>query len=132
MNYLAWIEITDFQLSGKMCDTMKYLLHILKIIERHVWFHEFELPQLVFLLKCIIATFDVYKYSFCEINTYCINKQCIIFFYFFFIPSTAKRLIIRDRWSPQKQSKFKYINILDKKKRQYFPVRKILFRPESN
>ena len=43
MNYPAWIEITDFQLSGKMCDTMKYLLHILKIIERHVWFHEFEL-----------------------------------------------------------------------------------------
>ena len=97
MNYLAWIEITDFQLSGKMCDTMKYLLHILKIIERHVWFHEFELPQLVFLLKCIIATFDVYKYSFCEINTYCINKQCIIFFYFFFIPSTAKRLINHTR-----------------------------------
>ena len=117
MNYPALIEITDFQLSGKMSDTMKYLLDILKIIERHVWFCEIKLPQLAYLLKCMMATFDVNKYSFCEINTYCINKPCIIFLYFFFIPSTAKILIIRDRWSPQKQSKVKYINILDKKKR---------------
>ena len=81
MNYPALIEITDFQLSGKMSDTMKYLLDILKIIERHVWFCEIKLPQLVYLLKCMMATFDVHKYSFCEINTYCINKPCIIFLF---------------------------------------------------
>ena len=81
MNYPALIEITDFQLSGKMSDTMKYLLDVLKIIERHVWFCEITLPQLVYLLKCMMATFDVHKYSFCEINTYCINKPCIIFLF---------------------------------------------------
>ena len=92
MNNPARIEITNFQLSDQMSGTMTYLLDILKIIERHVWFHEFKLPELVYLLKCMMATFDVHKYSFCEINTYYINKPCIIFFYFFFIPSTAKRL----------------------------------------
>ena len=117
MNYPALIEKTDFQLSGKMSDTMKYFRDILKIIELHVWFYEIKLPQLVYLLKCMMATFDVYKYSFCEINTYCINKPCIFSLYFFFIPCTAKIIIICDRWSPQKQIKFKYINILDKKKR---------------
>ena len=52
-----------------------------------------NVPHLAYLLKCIMAIFDVHKYSFCEINTYCLNKLCIILFYFFFIPSTAKGLI---------------------------------------
>ena len=64
----------------------------------HAWVHEFKLPQLVYQVKCIMATFDVHKYSFCKSNTYCANKPCIVFFYFFFTPSTAKSLIKHTRW----------------------------------
>ena len=48
--------------------------------------------------------------------------------------SFTKNLIKHTRWRvPQKESKFKYINLLIKRKyNQRFPVRKILFRTESN
>ena len=44
--------------------------------------------------------------------------------------SFTKNLIKHTRWRvPQKESKFKYINLLIKRKyNQRFPVRKILFR----
>ena len=77
------IEIKDFQTPDKMSDTIKYLPDILKI--HHVRVQVFKLPQLVYLLKCMIATFDLHKYSFCKIIIYCINKPSIIFSYFFFI-----------------------------------------------
>ena len=51
------IEIKDFQTPDKMSDTIKYLPDILKI--HHVRVQEFKLPQLVYLLKCMIATFDL-------------------------------------------------------------------------
>ena len=70
-------EITDFEMPDKTFSTIKYAPDILKIHRT----------------SCIMATFVMHKYSFCEINTYCVNKPCIIFFYFFFIPSTAKTLI---------------------------------------
>ena len=76
------IEITDFQTPDKSFDTIKYAPDILKIL----W------------TSCIMVTFDVHKYSFCEINTYCVNKPCVILFYFFFIPSTAKSLIEHAQW----------------------------------
>ena len=89
-------EITDFEMSDKTFNTIKYAPDILKIHRT----------------SCIMAIFDMHKYSFSGINTYCVNKPCIFFFYFFFIPSTAKILI------KQKENKFKYINIIDKKKRR--------------
>ena len=95
-NHFTGIEITDSQMSDKTSDIIKYLLDILKIYLTscpRVWVNEFKCPQPVYLPKYIMATFDVHKYSFCEINTYSLNKPCIIFFYFFFIPSTAKSLI---------------------------------------
>ena len=48
--------------------------------------------------------------------------------------STAKNLIKHMQWrDPQKESKFKYINILDtRRENKHFPVRKILLRTESN
>ena len=48
--------------------------------------------------------------------------------------SFAKKLIKHTRWRvPQKESKFKYINILIKRKyNKRFPVRKILFTTENN
>ena len=55
----AGIKIADFQTPDEMSGTTKYLLYIFKIHWK----------------LCIMATFDVHKYSFCE-----------IFFYFFFIP----------------------------------------------
>ena len=64
-------------MADKMSDTIKYLQDILEI---H-W------------TSCILATFDVHKYFFCKINTYYVNKPCIIFFYIFFIPATTKSLI---------------------------------------
>ena len=68
--------------------------------------------------KCIMATFNVHIYFSCKINTYFVNRPCIIFVYFF-ISFTAKSLVKHTRWRvPQKESKFKYISILDKKKRQ--------------
>ena len=42
--------------------------------------------------SCIMTTFDMHKYSFCEINTYRVNKPCILLF-FFFIPAFTKSLI---------------------------------------
>ena len=69
------IEITDFQMSDKTSNTIRYLLDILKIHQtscQHVWVLEFKHPQLFFLLQCIMSTFDMHKYSFCEFNTYCI------------------------------------------------------------
>ena len=78
----AGIEITDFQMQDKTSHTIKYLLYILKVHWK----------------LCIMATFDAYKYSFYEINTYCVNSLCILFFYFFFIPSTAKSLIKHIQW----------------------------------
>ena len=75
--------------------------------------------KLFCLLKYMMATFDVHKYSLCKINTYCINKPFIIFFYLFFILSAVKSLLIMsDGGFSQKESKFKYISILDKKKRR--------------
>ena len=55
------VEITDFQTLDKTSDTIKYLPAILKMHGT----------------SCIMATFDVHKYSFWEINTPCINKPCI-------------------------------------------------------
>ena len=78
----AGIEITDFQTPDKTSDTIKYIPNILKIHRT----------------SCITATFDVPIHSFCKINTYFLNKPCIIFFYFFFIPSTTKSLIKHTRW----------------------------------
>ena len=75
-------EITDFERPEKTLNTIKYAPDILKIHRT----------------SYIMATFDMHKYSFCEINTYCVNKLCIIFFYFFFIPSTAKSLMIHAQW----------------------------------
>ena len=63
------IEITDFQTPDHTSGTIKYLPDIFKIHRT----------------SCIMATFDMHKYSFCEINTYCVNKPCIIFFYYFFL-----------------------------------------------
>ena len=111
------IEITDFQTRDKMFELSNIYRTFLKSIGRHVWVHDFKLPQLVYLLKCMIATFDVQKYSFCEISTQCINKPCIIFFQFFFIPFTAKSY-----------TRFKYIDILDKKRRQTFSCQKNLIQ----
>ena len=75
-------EITDFEMPEKTLNTIKYAPDILKIHRT----------------SYIMATFDMHKYSFCEINTYCVNKLCIIFFYFFFIPSTAKSLMKHAQW----------------------------------
>ena len=94
---LTGIRITDFQMLHKMSDTIKYLLGILKI---H-W------------TSCIMATFDIHKYCFFQINTYFINKPCIISFYFFFIPSNAKNLIRHMQEGPHKR-RIKYITIIDK------------------
>ena len=66
---------------------------------QNVWYYQiftghFKIDQ----TSCIIATFEVPIHSFCEISTYCLNKPYIIFFYIFFIPSTAKGLIKHMRW----------------------------------
>ena len=61
----------------KMSNAIKYLPDILKIHQA----------------SCIMATFDLHQYSFCKVNTYCVNKPCTIVFYYFFIPFTAKSLI---------------------------------------
>ena len=69
------IEIADFQTPDKTSDAIKYLPDILKIHStscQRVWVLEFKRLQFVYLLKCIMTTFDVPKYSFCEINTYCV------------------------------------------------------------
>ena len=58
--YLPGVQITDFQTPDKMPHTI-YLPDILKIHQT----------------SFIMATFDVDKYSFCEISTSCINKPCI-------------------------------------------------------
>ena len=42
-------------------------------------------PTCLYLLKSIMATFEVHKYPFWKISTYCVNKPYIVFFYFFFI-----------------------------------------------
>ena len=87
------IKITDFQMPDKTSGAFKYLPDILKIHRTTctcVLVHEFKRPQLLYLLNCIMATVDKHKYSFREINTYCVNKPSIIFFRFFFISSTAK------------------------------------------
>ena len=75
-------EITDFEMPDKTFNTIKYAPDILKIHRT----------------LCIMANFDMHKYSFCEIKTYCVNKLRIIFFYFFFIPSTAKSLMKHAQW----------------------------------
>ena len=75
-------EITDFETPDKSFSTIKYAQDISKIHRA----------------SCIMVTFDMHKYSFCEINTYCVNKPCIIFFYFFLILSTAKSLIKHAQW----------------------------------
>ena len=31
-----------------------------------------QAPQVVYLLKCIVTTFGMHQYSFCEINTDCV------------------------------------------------------------
>ena len=67
-----------FQTPDKTSDTIKYLPGILKIHRtsfQRVWVLEFKRPQLVYLLKCITTTFGVYRYSFCEMNTYCVITQ---------------------------------------------------------
>ena len=71
-----------------------------------------HLCRRLFLNK--VAGLIVYK--FCKIDTYCVNKQCIIFLYFFFLSSTAKSLIKHAQW--RVLTKRKYVKILDKKKRQ--------------
>ena len=73
--YKSGIEITDFQTPDKTSDTIKCLPDILKIHRisfQRSWVLEFKRPQLVYLLKCIVTTFGVHQYSFCEFNTYCV------------------------------------------------------------
>ena len=72
---LTGIKIIDFQTPDKTSDTIKYLPDILKIHQtlcQCAWVLKFKRPQLVYLLKCIMTTFNVHKYSFSEINTYCV------------------------------------------------------------
>ena len=63
----AGIEITDFQTQDKTSDTIKYIPDI----------HG---------TSYIMATFDVSIHSFCKMNTYFLNKPCIIFFISYIIP----------------------------------------------
>ena len=74
----------------------------------------------------------MHKYSFCESNLYCVNKPCIIFFYFFFISSTAKSLIKHRQWRSHKRK----VNLntstylIKRRDNKYFPVRFIKDRKQ--
>ena len=63
--FTDWV-ITDFQTPDKTSNTIKYLPDILKI--HHT--------------SCITETFDLHQYSFCKVNSYCVNKPCTIVFYY--------------------------------------------------
>ena len=84
--------------SYKACEVLFFALMIKKVkaeraehcIDTHpsCFVLEFKCPQLAYLLKCIMATFNVHKYFFCEINT--LKKNFMASFYGW--GSTASRL----------------------------------------
>ena len=92
------VQITNFQTSDKTSSTIKYLLGILKIHQTSCLGSWVQTSPTCLPAEMYYGNFGMHKCSFWETNTYCLNKPCNIFFYFFFIPSTAKSVVKHMQW----------------------------------